>query len=146
MPTAAKLVAAILFAALGFGVAEIYKTTITERTVWGYLSEVSAFMGLVWGWRVSGRLAGAGYWAGIGFGARTVVTVFFWVILTFAIYVMVIQSTRKIYGDPMEALLGAGGLMLDFSRSILTVDVLVPAFAGGILAGVIVEFVSRRWP
>lgn len=146
MPTAAKLAAAVLFAALSFVIAEIYKTTITERTVWGYLSEVSALMGLLWGWRVSGRLAGAGYLAAMGYGARTMVTVFFWVILSFSIYMMVIQSTRMRFSDPLEALLGAGGLMLEFGRSILSVEVLVPAFVGGVLAGVLTEFVNRRWP
>ena len=146
MPTAAKLAAAILFAALAFAVAEIYKTTITERTVWGYLSEVSAFMGLVWGWRVTGRLAGGGYWAAMGYGVRTMFTVFFWVIMVFAIYVMVVQSTRMRFSDPLEALLGAGSLMLDYARSILSAEVLVPAFVGGILIGLVCEFVSRRWP
>jgi hypothetical protein len=44
MPTAAKLVAAVLFAVFAFVLSEVFKTTMPERTVWGAFSVVNAVL------------------------------------------------------------------------------------------------------
>ncbi len=91
MPTAAKLVAAILFAALAFTAAEVYKIALPDRTVWGVFSPVCAVIGAFCGWFVMGRLVGHGYLSAMGYGLRTTVTFVFWAFWGF-------RSTRWCFG------------------------------------------------
>jgi hypothetical protein len=146
MPTAAKLIAAIAFAVLAYVVAEIYKTTVPERTVWGAFSPISAGIGLLCGWFVMGRLAGQGYRAAAGYGLRTMVTATFWVVTAFAIYLMILRSMNMRYDGPMEALLGAVDIGLELGRSLATSEVLGTLAVGGVVAGALTEWVGRRWP
>jgi hypothetical protein len=62
MPKAARLVAALAFAALGYLAAEVFKNTMPERTVWGYFNPISAVIGLLCGWGIIGSWATL--WAG----------------------------------------------------------------------------------
>ncbi len=74
MPTAPKLVAALIFAAIGFFTAEFYKPQMPEGTQFGQFSVICARIGAICGWRVMGNLAGRGYSASMGLGIRTSVT------------------------------------------------------------------------
>lgn len=146
MPTAAKLSAAVAFALAAFFVAEVYKTTIPERTVWGAFSLILAGLGLLCGWLVMGSLAGRGYRASVGYGLRTIITVVFWALLGFAIYQMILRSMAMRYRGPMDALLGAVDLALEYGQTLLTTPTLSVMFAGGVLGGMVTEWASRRWP
>jgi len=145
MPTAAKLIAAVAFAALGFLAAEVYKTTLPTRTVWGAFTPISAAMGLLCGWFVMGSLVGRGYYSAMGLGVRTAVTMVFWLLVGFSIQEMIVLSTRLRYDGPMEAILGAFALMLQHGQSLLTVPLLATVFAGGLIGGALSEFAGRRW-
>ncbi len=50
MPTAAKLVAAILTAVLGYYVADVIVPHLPEQDRDNYMRETSAFVGLLVGW------------------------------------------------------------------------------------------------
>lgn len=145
MPTAAKLVAALAFAVLGYLAAEVFKGTMPERTVWGYFTPVSAVIGLVCGWGVMGGLVGRGYQAAIGFGLRTMVQAVLLVVVVFSIYGAVLRSTKLSYDGPMEAVLGMFQLALEYLGKIATQPMMGTLLLGGILGGVAAEWANRRW-
>lgn len=145
MPTAAKLVAAIYFALLAWIVAGLYATGLPEGTQTGMLRPVAALMGVIWGWLVSGRLAGRGFADAMGNGLRTAVTAGFWVMMIFSIYDMVILSTKMRYADPIEAILGAFAIMLDYGKLLANPAVIATAVIGGMIGGLITEWAARRW-
>lgn len=145
MPTASKLVAAVLFALLSWIVAGLFIPGLPEGTRTGLLRPVAAGMGLLWGWRVSGTLAGRGFGEGAANGLRTSVTVAFWVLLVFSIYDMILLSTKMRYDGPIEAILGAFAIMLDYSKYLVNPMVIGVGIGGGMVVGMITEWASRRW-
>jgi hypothetical protein len=146
MPTAAKLVSAALFAALGFFVADLYAQGITtgERTTW--LHEVAAAVSLICGWRVMGVLVGKGNSAAIGSGIRTSLTAVFFTLLGFAIYEMVLTSTKGRYDGPMDAVLAVFEIIVELGQGLLTPEIIGTLLIGGALGGIAAEATSRRWP
>jgi hypothetical protein len=146
MPTAAKLVAAVLYAIVGFFAAEAVKPQMPEGTQFGLFSVVVAAIGLGCGWMVMGRLAGRGYSAAVGSGVRTAVTIVFWGLLVFSIYEMLRQSMRMRYDGPMEALQGVLELMYGYGQVLLAPMVLGVLAVGGVLAALVTEWAKARWP
>jgi hypothetical protein len=145
MPTAAKIVAAVMTALTLFLAAEASKGGLPEGTPAGYLSPICAAIGFVTGWRVVGSLAGRGYFSGMGTGMRAAVQSVFWVLLLFSIWKMVELSTKLRYDGPMQAILGVLDIMVDYGRLVLLPDVLMALGIGGALAGLFAEWAGRRW-
>ncbi len=146
MPTAAKMVAALCFAVLGFVLAERYKPLMPPGTQFGQVSLICAAIGLLCGWFVMGSLAGKGYGKSLGLGIRTAITTVCWALLGFSIYTMVLESMKGRYGSsPMEALTGAIALILDYGKIMLEQNFLLTMLIGGLLGGILTEFASRRW-
>lgn len=145
MPTAAKLVASILFAILGYAAAEVYKPGLPPDTQFGMFSFGCAFIGLISGWRVMGALAGEGYPHAVGHGLRTSATIAFFALVFFSIREMVLQSMKMRYDGVVDAILGAFDLMYKWGLLLLQPMVLVVLIGGGILCALITEWVSHRW-
>lgn len=146
MPTAAKLVSAVLFALLGFFIADLYAKGITTgaRTTW--LREGATVISLLCGWRVMGVLVGKGNTAAIGSGVRTALTAVFFTLLTFSIYEMVVISTKGRYDGPMEAVLAVFEIIVEKGQGLLTPEIIGSMLVGAALAGIAAEATSRRWP
>ncbi len=144
MPTASKLVAAILFAIVGAIAAHLFLPTLPEGTPPGYLREVSALVGLVWGWRTMGRRVGKGMGEAAGSGIVTSVVMLFWVMLLFAIYLMVHRSMRGLYDGPMDALLGVLNIMYDYGHNLAAPATPIALIVGGIIAGWLSEITYKR--
>lgn len=144
MPTASKLVAAVLFAILGAIAAHLYLPTLPEGTPPGYLREVAAGVGLLCGWRVMGRRAGKGMGEAAGSGVVTAVVMLFWVLLLFSTYTMIRRSMRLLYDGPMDALLGVLSLMYDYGLNLLAPATPVALIVGGMICGWLVELTSKR--
>ncbi len=145
MPTAAKLVAALLFAVTGFMAAEVFKPQLPEGTDFGAFSLIVGFIGLLCGWMVMGGTVGRGMVAAAGTGLRTSVTITFWALLYFSIHQMVKLSMRKYYDGPMEAVVGTFEQMVSYGKLLLSRDVIIALAAGGIFGGIGAEWASRRW-
>jgi hypothetical protein len=144
MPTASKLVSAVVFAALAYLVADLYVPGMAGSPVVGFLREGCGLIGMLCGWMVMGRLVGKGMRAAAGSGFRTSATILFWCLLGFSIYEMVKNSTKKIYDGPMEAVLAIFDIMVKYARFAVTPEVLGTLAVGGILGGMLAEWVSRR--
>ncbi|MEZ5796482.1 MAG: TrgA family protein [Paracoccaceae bacterium] len=145
MPTAAKLVAAVVFAIIGWLAANAHIPALGESAAFGAFREITAGIGLLVGWMVMGNLVGHGYRDAIGAGLRSSVTLVFFALLGFSIYHMVMQSTKMVYDGPMDAVLGVFQYMMENGRAMLTAGVLGVLVIGGILGGVLAEWASRRW-
>ena len=72
-------------------------------------------------------------------------TVVFFTLLGFSIYLMVKKSYKMAYDGPMEAVLGVFQLMMEYGQMMLVPDVLGVLAVGGALGGVVTEWAGRRW-
>ena len=147
MPTAAKLVAALWFAALGWLAANAHVPALGENASVGWFRELTGLLGLLVGWRVMGNLAGGGYVDAIGSGLRSSVTLAVLALLLFSAYLMVMKSMgSNAYGaDPMVAVLDVFRILLDQARRMATVGVLGVLGLGGVAGGVVTEWAKRHW-
>jgi hypothetical protein len=144
MPTAAKLVSAVVFAALAYLVADLYVPGMPGSPAVGYLRPGCGLIGMLCGWMVMGRLVGKGMVAAAGSGFRTSATLLLWCLLSFSVYEMIKNSTKKIYDGPLEAMLAIFDIMAKYGKLALTPEVLGTLAVGGMLGGLLAEWVSRR--
>ncbi|MDH5529367.1 MAG: TrgA family protein [Paracoccaceae bacterium] len=145
MPTAAKLFAAFAFAVLAFFAAEVFKPYMDEGTQFGAFSIVSGLVGLVCGWRIMGPEAGQGNWMAVSSGLKTSACTVGLALVIFSIEEMLVLAFRRAYDGPMEAVVGAIGLGVDFVLRMLQWDFLAVIIIGGALGGLLSEWAARRW-
>jgi len=146
MPTAAKLVSALLFAAVGYLAAEAYAQTLPPGQPRQWLTPIVAAIGLGQGWVTMGGLVGQGISVAITTGVRVSVQIAFWAVLGFGLYEMFHRSTRLRYDGLGEAVIAAFDLFLEYGLSLVSATTcLVILLVGGALSGVLAEVVSRRW-
>ena len=145
MPTAAKLVAALSFALVGWLAANAHIPALGAGAAYGAFREITAGIGLVVGWTVMGGVVGQGYAQAAGSGLRTSVTLVFFALLGFSTYHMILQSTKMVYDGPMDAVLGIFDYMMENGAEMATVGVLAVLGLGGMLGGMASEWACRRW-
>ncbi|MDQ2065064.1 TrgA family protein [Xinfangfangia sp. CPCC 101601] len=145
MPTTAKLVAALFFAAIGWFAANAHIPALGEQAYFGRFREITALIGLLVGWYTMGSLVGQSYADAVGSGLRTSVTLVFFALLIFATYLMYGQTQKMIFDGPLEAALGVFENMLDQGRKMLTPGVLGVLIIGGAVGGMLTEWTARRW-
>ena len=145
MPTASKLVAAILLAALGYFAADRVALHLPEETPPGLIRQITAVFGLWVGWKFLGSRVGGGMSAAIGMGLSAMVAMFIVAMGYFAGYEMIKRSLRKSYDDPFEALQNMVEIAISNTKHVAYVDVLLVLVVGGMVVGLLVEAASRRW-
>jgi len=144
MPTASKLVAAVVFALVGWLAAQAYIPQLPESTRTGNFREIMAALGFVIGWWTLGPVTGKGYVDAISYGLRTSVFLF-WGLLGFSIYFMVQRSTKMIYKDVGQAVLDVPIIMLQYAKLLGSVQVIEVLVVGGIIGGLASEVAARKW-
>jgi hypothetical protein len=146
MPTAAKLIGSIVFAALAWFVSDLVKPLLPDGTQFGLLSPINAFFGLLMGWRIMGRGAGRGFVPSMGYGITTAAATVFWALLFWSGYLMITNATRLRYDGPMDALQDMAMIMADYGRMAATDPQVVGAtLVGAVLCSMLTEFFARRW-
>ncbi len=145
MPTAAKLIAAMLFALIGVIGAQIYAPLLPEATPVRGLIPSAVIIGLLCGWLLMGRIAGRGYGTSIGNGISTTVALSFWMLLLWSLVEMIERSTKMRYDGPLEAVLGGMGLMVEYGTLMIHTQLLGVIVIGGAVAGMATEWCARRW-
>ncbi|WP_136441308.1 TrgA family protein [Pacificoceanicola onchidii] len=145
MPTAAKLVAALCLAALGFGVSELIKTLLPASTAFGIFSIINAGLGLVIGWIVVGNRAGRGQSAAVGNGITGVVALVFWGLFVQAVNEMVGQAMKHRYEGPVEAFADTFQIMVEFGEVLINPTVLMSLICGALVTGFFSEIAAGRW-
>ena len=146
MPTTAKLVSAVMFAIIGFFAAAAYAETLPPGQPRFWLIPIVTALGIGQGWMTMGRHVGQGMSMAITTGVRTSFLILFWAVTIFGLYEMFYRSTRLRYDGPGEAVIAALELLMEYGLSVLTaVPTLIILFGGGAVAGIVAEFVNRRW-
>lgn len=145
MPTAAKLVSAILMAALGWYVSDLIRPLMPENTDFGWFNYVNAVIGLFCGWFVVGSRAGRGFSAGIGNGFTGAVALTFWGLFIHATNEMVDESFKRRYDSMIEAIGGVFEIMVEYGQVMLVPQVILALLAGGIAIGILTEIAAKRW-
>lgn len=146
MPTAAKLVSAVTFALVGLWAAIAYIPQLPEGSSTGQFPAIMAALGFLIGWRSMGRNAGRGWGESIGYGLRTSALIVIWALLGFAVYTMLMKSTRQLYrGDPGRAVMDVPDIMMQYGKLVIAPEVLVALVVGGLAGGLIAEMTARRW-
>ncbi len=146
MPTAAKLISALVMALLGWGVAHLVVPHLPPETRIGWFREISAGLGLLVGWRFLGRRAGGGWNLAPGYGLGAAAILVFWMLLVFSGYEMLRRAMRKAYGgDPVAALKDMVQIAMDDAVYLQPFEVWGALVLGGLAAGLIAEAAARRW-
>ena len=145
MPTAAKLLAAIVLAIAGYMTADAVRPLLPEGMPTKWLTQVSVLVPAICAWRVVGRLAGRGYKVSISMGVYAVCVAIFFCLVTFAIAEMLKRSIRLQYDGPMVAIVNMFGIVIEYGVLLLNpgpgIILLVTAF----IVGPIAEFGQRKW-
>ena len=146
MPTMPKLIAAILVAALGFIAAGRVAAHLPPEIPPGLLQPITAFFGLFVGWRFLGKRVGGGMQSAMGLGLSAVVILLLVSIFWFSGYEMIRRATRMAYGgDPFAALQDMVQIAMEDALHLAYTDVIGVLVLGGMVVGVMVELVARRW-
>lgn len=147
MPTAARLVAAFLFAGLFFLVSQqaLPAFALAEEADPRGFALVNTLVGLVIGWRLGGANAGRNHWPGaIGQGLTTTIACIFVALFLHGVIRMIALSMRKYYDGPAEAVIGVFSLMIEIGRTAAQPEVIALLAIGAVVLGLIVEWVGRR--
>lgn len=145
MPTAAKLFAALGFAALGWLAAALLGQSLPEGMAIGMVPEGAMAAGLLCGWWIMGRDVGRGFATALGTGLRTGVVMVALVLLGVSIWEMLEASVRRMYPGPGEALMGMVQLVLRFGSVLGHPPFLAVMASGSAVLGLLTERVGRRW-
>lgn len=145
MPTAAKIAAALLFAALAWIASRLTFPLWPEGSSPGRFAEVNAALGLVLGWRMAGARAGQGAAAAIGTGLTTAVTVAVLALFVHGFVLMMGDALRRRFDGPVEALVAVFGHLVEQARLLASAPVIATILGGGILAGLVTEWFGRNF-
>lgn len=145
MPTAARLVAAVLFAVLGWFVSELVKPLFPPEQQTGWFSEANAVIGFLVGWVFVGKRAGDTYSGALGYGITGALLLVIWGLFLHSFYEMIEKSLRKQYDDALEAVVAVFEIMIKHGPVLIDPVVVGTLLAGSMVIGLIVEFVGRRF-
>lgn len=148
MPTAGRLVAAVLFGPLCWlaSVLALPYYPLAEATPPDWFAEVNAGLGVILGWKIAGGRAGLGSWAGaISYGLTAGVAISVAALFVHSFVQMVQLSLRKVYDGPADAVIGVFALMFENAQVVAQQDVGVVIIGGSLVAGLVVEWFGRNF-
>ena len=146
MPTAGRLVAAIMFAALTYYISVLTIPQMEEGTAPKYYAEINAAIGALMGWIVAGSRARAPWLGAVSYGLTAIVAILFWTLLAHAFVAMVKGAMRGSYGaSATDAVVDVFRLMMENGMLMLTPLIMGVVVGGAIVAGLITEFFARRF-
>ena len=145
MPTAAKLVAAVMLAAVMALTVMNYIPNLPEGTQVGHLREIAAFVGLVTGWLAVGARPGESFADSLSNGLRGAAIATALVLLFGSGVVMINRSMHHMYDGPMDAVIGVFELVAKYGALMGTPGVVGTLIVGGALTGWLARGTSRRW-
>ncbi|MDA8746940.1 TrgA family protein [Litoreibacter sp.] len=145
MPTAARMITALIFAGLAFYTSGVAKTLLPEGTPTGVFTPWAMFLAACSAWRVIGRLIGRGYKTAINTGVYAIGVAMFFVTALFSISEMIKRSMRLQYDGPMEAVVNMFGIALEYGVMFLDPRIGGTLLIGGILSGIIAEWAENKW-
>jgi hypothetical protein len=147
-PTAPKLIAAMVFGFVAWFTAGLiipHLLAVKPGAQLGWFGEVCAVVGLGCGWIMSGRNAGRGYYAGLGFGLTTVALIVFWGLFIFSGEEALDRAIAVRYDGPIQAISDMIKLMIENLRIMAKPDVIVWLLVGALAGGILTEMSAKKW-
>lgn len=145
MPTAGRLVGAIVFGFTGAAAAFVGLPTLPEQVLPGYLLPFSAAVGVWQGWSLMGPKVGGSFSMAITQGIATVAVMILTVIFCVASWDMIERSMELRYDGPGEAVLDVANLMWYYLKLMAVPQVIGVLALGAILGSVLINIASRIW-
>lgn len=145
MPTAAKITAAIILGAVAWYTSELIRPLLPEGTDFGWFNYVNLALGLLCGWFVVGTRVGRTYIESFSAGLTGVAALVFWGLFLQSFNEMLRLALERRYDGPVEAIVAVFEIGVDFGLTLIDVNVIASLLVGGIVAGVLAEWSSRRW-
>ncbi|NNE89751.1 MAG: TrgA family protein [Silicimonas sp.] len=144
MPTGAKLIGGLAFAALAYFISDLIKPLLPEGSQLGWFSPLNAIIGFLMGWTIMGKGAGETYRRTFGYGLTTLVATAFWSLLVWSGYEMLKLSIRMRFDGPIEALQGMAQEFVDYAKLAAVNEVVWPAVIGALFAAWVTHFFAKR--
>lgn len=145
MPTAAKLMAAVAFAIVGYFIYVAMVPSFGDTSIPRFLLPVCIGVGAWAGWVFCGTKA-MSVRSGIGTGFSAVVAMGVCILFIMSFEQMIQLSLRRRYDGPMEAIVDVFNLMFqnltDFATPVMGITLL----AGGLLAGLVAGLTGKAYP
>ncbi len=145
MPTAARLVSAILLACLAFFASLQVMPLLPEGTNFGYFIHVNVVLGLLVGWIYMGRRFGGSLVNSINNGVTGAIVLVLCALFLQGAWEMFRLAHRLIYDGPVEAIAAIFTIGLDYFFLIAVPNVWVTLIIGGCLVGLISDMAWKRW-
>lgn len=145
MPTMGKLAAAIGLGILGWVGSDLFRPLMPEDTNFGWFNYVNSVLGVICGWRVTGSRLGRGYAEGFSAGLTGVGALVFWAVLLQSLNEMLKRALENRYDGAIEGLTSMFELASKYVMTMLDGTLIGVLLTGGVLVGVLSEWVARRW-
>lgn len=145
MFTAARLIAALCLAGLGYLGSEYVKVLVDESKSYGFFTYYNTAIGFFCGWIIVGPRAGRGMASAISHGVTGTAALVFWALLLQAVNEMVDEAMSHKYHGPMEAFAAIFELMVEFGATLLDTGFIMMLVIGALVAGCLSEIASRYW-
>ncbi len=146
MPTAARMTAAICLAALAYVLSQMIMPLMPDSTDFGYFVPTNIAVGLLAGWTVMGPRVRPGLWSGISNGLTGTTVLVLWGLATQSIIEMLDLSMSRRYDGMFEALIDALRIGAELFLIMATVPIGITVLVGGVLSGLVTQFIGARWP
>lgn len=144
MPTAGRLVAAILLGGLAYFCATLVIAIWPVDYNFGWFKEFSGLVGVVMGWRVIGKRLGRGIMPGVGAGLTGLGAMLFWLFLLLSFNEMIGRSLDLRYSGPFEALNGMFEISYEWFLNINNPRLWAILVVGSMVVGLIAELFTRK--
>lgn len=146
MPTAAKLVAAVIFAITGYLTGEAVRDYLPDSVVARQLTLWSIVIPMVCGWRVVGKyIPRGGLTAAINTGVYAMCVAIFFTLTAFAFAEMIGRSMNQRYSGPVDAVVNMFGVALEFGAYLLHPGPIALMVGGAVISGVLGLWAHRKW-
>ncbi len=145
MPTTARLIAAFFLMVIAWVVTGQVMAVMPPETQFGSFRLVNLAIAALCGWVVIGSRVGTDYVTALSIGLTGVVAMVFWGLFAQAFNEMLRLALSRRYDGPVEAVVDIFQLGIDFGANLMHLNILATLFVGGLAAGVLAEFVHRRW-
>ncbi|MFK7940295.1 MAG: TrgA family protein [Roseovarius sp.] len=145
MPTSAKLFAALGLAAVGWFASEAIRPLLPDHTDFGMFNQVNVVLGLICGWRVTGRRVGGTFMEAVSAGLTGAVALVFWGLFAQSFNLMLANALEKKYKGPFQGIMGIFNNAMDYGVFLIDGTVIAIVLIGGILTGIVADWIAKRF-
>lgn len=145
MFTAARLVAALCLAGLGWFASEYVRMLMPDVTNFGYFNYVNLAVGFLCGWIIVGPRAGRGMSSAISHGITGTVALIFWGLFVQSSNEMFRLAMRHRYDGPVEALAAIFEIGVEYGSLLVDTGFIFLAIAGALVTGILSEVAAKYW-